>query len=69
MRTSRYADIGNENADICIWRYSNVQYGRRMDGSQYRYTSLFGGKPFFIQDSWNPALGDGSAQLACVGSA
>jgi hypothetical protein len=46
-----------------------VQYGKRPDGSQYRFTSLFGGRPFFIQDNWNPALGGNGAQLGCVGSA
>ena len=53
----RYDDRGYENADICIWRYSNVQYGRRTDGSQYRFTSLFGGKPFLIQDNYSPDVG------------
>ena len=63
-----YDDYGNENADICIWRYSNVQYGKRADNSQYRYTHMMGGKPFFIQDNWNPALKANGQQLGCVGS-
>jgi hypothetical protein len=63
-----YDSQGNENADICIWRYSNVQYGKRADNSQYRYTSIFGGRPYLIQDNWSPVVGSDGTQQGCVGS-
>jgi hypothetical protein len=65
-----YDERGYENADICIWRYSNVQYGRRRDGRQYKYTAVVGGRPYLIQDNFDPSpTGEGTQQKGCVSSA
>ncbi len=58
--------FGFENADQCIWQFSNTQT-LQWGGREVRFTSNVGGRGYFIQDNYSIRQSNGGQQ-GCVNS-